>query len=118
MSPCCCSDYCKASGFHGIIFCVFKHGAVIVLVIYIFLIMAAAGTSTWTSQDQEMINALVEEEIQLRRYGNLSEGSFAARQQLQSTETQPWEADRASLQLIQASLKKTDILTTKMVRSG
>jgi hypothetical protein len=75
-----------------------------------------ASGGSGLSAEQEMINQLVEEEIQLRKYGNLNEGLFSSRQQQAAVETVPWESDRASLGLIQSSLKKSDTLTSKMVR--
>eukprot|EP01122_Echinamoeba_exundans_P011924 TRINITY_DN4892_c0_g1_i1.p1 TRINITY_DN4892_c0_g1~~TRINITY_DN4892_c0_g1_i1.p1 ORF type:complete len:819 (+),score=195.76 TRINITY_DN4892_c0_g1_i1:23-2458(+) len=76
-----------------------------------------ASGGSGLSAEQEMINQLVEEEIQLRKYGNLNEGLFTSRQQQAAVETVPWESDRASLGLIQSSLKKSDTLTSKMVET-
>jgi hypothetical protein len=63
--------------------------------------------------DQGFIDALVEEEIHLRRFGNVSEGQSHLQQQ--DIDTQ-WDQDRQSLSFATSSLKKTDFLTEKMVR--
>lgn len=62
--------------------------------------------------DQDSIDRLVEDEILLRRCGNLKESQLHAEQQeLYGC----WEKDVESLDVINSSLVKTDTLTGKMV---
>lgn len=79
--------------------------------------MAKASSSSANAVlfDADAINQIVEEEIQLRRYGNVSEiqGKAAKASEVYSA----WEQDRDSISFISSSLAHTDKLTTKMVRS-
>lgn len=62
--------------------------------------------------DIDSINAIVEEEIQLRRFGNVKEvQGRGAKADVFSA----WEQDRSSLEFIVSSLSRTDQLTSKMV---
>jgi hypothetical protein len=62
--------------------------------------------------DADAINQIVEEEIQLRRTGNVSEiqGRAAKASEVYSV----WEQDRMSVEFIVSSLSHTDKLTSKM----
>ena len=75
----------------------------------------ASGSAPKSIQfDADAINQIVEEEIQLRRTGNVSEiqGRSAKAGEVYSA----WEQDRSSVDFIVSSLTHTDLLTTKMVR--
>jgi hypothetical protein len=63
--------------------------------------------------DADVINQIVEEEIQLRRYGNVSEkhGKAAKASEVFSV----WEQDSASVAFIDSSLEHTNELTHQMV---
>lgn len=73
----------------------------------------ATGAQKSTQFDVDAINQIVEEEIQLRRYGNTREiqGRAAKASEVFSV----WERDRASVQFISSSLSHTDKLTSQMV---
>lgn len=64
--------------------------------------------------DADAISQIVEEEIQLRRFGTVGEiqGKAAKASEVFSA----WEHDRDSISLISSSLAHTDKLTAKMVR--
>ena len=74
---------------------------------------AASSPATPAQFDVDAINQIVEEEIQLRRYGNTREiqGRAAKASEVFSV----WERDRASVQFISSSLTHTDKLTSQMV---
>lgn len=62
--------------------------------------------------DQESINRLVEDEINMRRYGNLNESKHRIEQkELYDL----WEKDKETLETINISLQRTNNLTSKMV---
>lgn len=73
----------------------------------------AAAPKPAASFDADAISQIVEEEIQLRRYGTVGEiqGKAAKASEVFSA----WERDRDSISLISTSLAHTDKLTTKMV---
>eukprot|EP01125_Pyxidicula_operculata_P006142 TRINITY_DN2138_c0_g1_i1.p1 TRINITY_DN2138_c0_g1~~TRINITY_DN2138_c0_g1_i1.p1 ORF type:complete len:728 (-),score=141.43 TRINITY_DN2138_c0_g1_i1:256-2439(-) len=62
--------------------------------------------------DEEAIGRLVEEEIQLRRYGMINRGKNVAEQQ---NMLHLWEEDTLTLKFLQESLKRNEDLTKKMV---
>lgn len=75
----------------------------------------AAVAKPTVAFDAHAISQIVEEEIQLRRYGTVGEiqGKAAKASEVFSA----WEQDRDSISLISSSLTHTDKLTAKMVRS-
>lgn len=75
---------------------------------------ASGGIPKSIQFDADAINQIVEEEIQLRRTGNVSEiqGRSAKAVEVYSS----WEQDRSSVDFIVSSLNHTDALTSKMVR--
>lgn len=65
--------------------------------------------------DQASINRLVEDEINMRRYGNLNESKHRIEQQ---ELYDLWEKDKESLETINTSLERTNNLTAKMVEDN
>lgn len=64
-------------------------------------------------RDEELITRLVEDEIILRRYGNLNEGQYQAKQR---EIDKLWQQDENSLNFLRDSLRNSNDVTNKMVR--
>ncbi len=63
-------------------------------------------------RDEELITRLVEDEIILRRYGNLNEGQYHAKQR---EIDKLWQQDENSLNFLRDSLRNSNDVTNKMV---